>query len=83
MFIPLDFCKIQPIIPLDFCKPLIIFAIKTIIQPYARGWCMKVLQFAMTKYDMSARPYDRIHKVARTIGYRNLDRGNWGKVFGN
>ena len=36
-------------------------------------WCklspetMKVLQHAMTKYDMSARAYDRILKVARTI----------------
>lgn len=36
-------------------------------------WCaldkptMDVLQFAMTKYDMSARAYDRILKVARTI----------------
>lgn len=36
-------------------------------------WCeldkdtMAVLQFAMTKYDMSARAYDRILKVARTI----------------
>ena len=36
-------------------------------------WCalsnetMGVLKFAMTKYDMSARAYDRILKVARTI----------------
>lgn len=36
-------------------------------------WCtldeptMKVLRHAMTKYDMSARAYDRILKVARTI----------------
>lgn len=58
-----------------------------------------VLQKLMTKYDMSARAYDRILKVARTIadldgseavtmkhiseaaGYRNLDRGTWGKSF--
>lgn len=36
-------------------------------------WCaldaesMRILQMAMTKYDMSARAYDRILKVARTI----------------
>lgn len=36
-------------------------------------WCrlddesMKILRFAMTKYDMSARAYDRILRVARTI----------------
>lgn len=29
--------------------------------------CMKILQRAMEKYDMSARAYDRILKVARTI----------------
>ena len=52
----------------------------------------------MLKFDMSARAYDRILKVARTIadldasetiemrhiseavGYRNLDKGNWGKI---
>ena len=52
----------------------------------------------MQKYDMSARAYDRILKVARTIadldaspdiaprhiseavGYRNLDKGAWGKA---
>jgi magnesium chelatase family protein len=28
---------------------------------------MKVLKTAMTKFDMSARAYDRILKVARTI----------------
>lgn len=57
-----------------------------------------MLHGAMKKYDMSARAYDRILKVARTIadldaspdilprhmleavGYRNLDRGNWGKT---
>lgn len=59
-----------------------------------------ILSHAMTRYDMSARAYDRILKVARTIadldasadispdhireaiGYRNLDRGNWGRTTG-
>ena len=58
----------------------------------------KILKRVMTRYDMSARAYDRILKVARTIadldasptitpvhiseavGYRTLDRGNWGKA---
>lgn len=68
-------------------------------------WCrpdaatMDILRHAMTKYDMSARAYDRILKVARTIadldaseaitathmreaiGYRNLDRGTYGKTY--
>ncbi len=56
----------------------------------------KILRDSMTRFDMSARAYDRILRVARTIadldgsdrvasvhireavGYRNLDRGNWG-----
>lgn len=29
--------------------------------------CMKLLEFAMKRFDMSARAYDRILKVARTI----------------
>lgn len=63
--------------------------------------CAAIVRRAMTKYDMSARAYDRILKVARTIadldaspaievrhiseavGYRNLDRGNWGTVNTN
>lgn len=58
-----------------------------------------ILRKMMTKYDMSARAYTRILKVARTIadlagspdvlpshireaaGYRNLDRGTYGRTF--
>ncbi len=57
----------------------------------------RILELAMTKLQLSARAYDRIIKVARTIadlegdeniaslhiteaiGYRSLDRENWGK----
>lgn len=60
--------------------------------------CAAILKKAMQKFDMSARAYDRILKVARTIadldgsagievrhiseavGYRNLDKGSWGKI---
>ena len=63
-------------------------------QPDARG--LTLLQTAMTKLNLSARAYDRILKVSRTIadlegsdkitsshiaeaiGYRSLDRENWG-----
>ncbi|MCM1036685.1 MAG: YifB family Mg chelatase-like AAA ATPase [Bacteroides sp.] len=71
---------------------------------HIQRWCRlgpeatEILRRAMTRYDMSARAYDRILKVARTIadlaaepditpdhireaiGYRNLDRGTWGKT---
>ena len=59
--------------------------------------CAALLERAMTHLDLSARAYDRIIKVARTIadlegaenitpahvseaiGYRSLDRENWGR----
>jgi magnesium chelatase family protein len=63
-------------------------------QPDEAG--LSLLRTAMEKFNLSARAYDRILKVARTIadldgsqeiksshlaeaiGYRNLDRSNWG-----
>ena len=59
--------------------------------------CSKLLELAMARLNLSARAYDRIIKVARTIadleakpniepqhiseaiGYRSLDRENWGR----
>ena len=59
--------------------------------------CSSLLEMAMTRLNLSARAYDRIIKVARTIadlegveeiaphhiseaiGYRALDRENWGR----
>ena len=58
---------------------------------------LTLLRTAMKKFNLSARAYDRILKVSRTIadldhspevlarhvkeavGYRNLDRGDWGE----
>ena len=58
--------------------------------------CSELLERAMQRLNLSARAYDRIIKVARTIadldkksdiepshiseaiGYRSLDRENWG-----
>lgn len=70
-----------------------------LVQRHARldDRCQARLKEDMTRFDMSARAYDRILKVARTIadldgstdiklhhlhealGYRRLDRGNWGQ----
>ena len=68
--------------------------LQTYAQPDERGKAM--LQAAMEQLNLSARAYDRILKVARTIadldgsekvqslhiaeaiGYRSLDRENWG-----
>ena len=69
--------------------------IQTYAQPDEVG--LSLLRTAMQRLNLSARAYDRILKVSRTIadlagceqiqslhlaeaiGYRNLDRGNWGE----
>lgn len=66
-------------------------------QPDAAG--KEALALAMKRMNLSARAYERILKMARTIadlagheqigfddiseavGYRNLDRGDWGQTF--
>lgn len=69
--------------------------IRQYAEPDAQG--IDMLREAMLRLQLSARAYDRILRVARTIadlegsekiknhhlaeaiGYRNLDRGNWGE----
>ena len=69
--------------------------IREYAQPDAEG--LEMLRSAMNRLQLSARAYDRILRVARTIadlegsthiqthhlaeaiGYRNLDRSNWGE----
>lgn len=69
--------------------------IRQYAEPDVQG--IEMLREAMSRLQLSARAYDRILRVARTIadlegcekiknhhlaesiGYRNLDRGNWGE----
>ena len=72
---------------------------RALLEQYARldDEASQVLTRAMKRMSLSARAYDRILKVSRTIadldhspevlarhvkeavGYRNLDRGDWGE----
>ena len=78
------------------CNAMMNSAMLRRFAPLDRG-CTQLLEMAMSRLNLSARAYDRIIKVARTIadldgkesiesshiseaiGYRSLDRENWGR----